>query len=276
MDLRVVWALIGKELRECHRNRWVVVLALVFGGLALAFSLLGRAGLGTVGVSGFGRTAASLVSLVVLLVPLLGLILGAGSVAGDRERGTLLMLLAQPVTTGEVLLGKFLGAAGALAIAVLAGFGVSGVVIAREAGWAHVALYARLMGLTLALGAVYLSIGLCISTLARRSAGALGLAVVVWLLSTFVADLLLMGSSIVLRLTPGQLLWASLSNPAQLFRLGVMQTLHGNLELLGAAGVYASTVLGSWVPLVVLGLCACWIAGMLGAAYGALARRGAL
>jgi ABC-type transport system involved in multi-copper enzyme maturation permease subunit len=39
----------------------------------------------------------------------MGLTIGAGSLSGERERGTLQYLLAQPVNRAEVLLGKYLG-----------------------------------------------------------------------------------------------------------------------------------------------------------------------
>jgi Cu-processing system permease protein len=100
-----------KEINDSLNNRWFVLYAAAFTGLALLLSWLSLSsgGIGYSGFAGFGRTAASLVNLVLLVVPLMALTVGAGSLAGERERGTLHYLLSQPVNRAEVLLGKYLG-----------------------------------------------------------------------------------------------------------------------------------------------------------------------
>lgn len=276
MQARTIRIIAGRELRECARNRWVAALTVVLAVLALALSFMGLSGLGRFEISGFGRTAASLLNLVILLVPLMGLLLGAISIAGEREQGTLVTLMAQPVTTGEVLLGKFAGASAALAWAVVIGFGASGLVIARQAGWAHLGAYLGLVALTLPLGLVHLGIGLCLSVATRRYATAIAAAVLVWLGLVFISDLGVMGTAMVLRLTPAQLLWASLANPVQVFKLAVLQVLQGNLELLGASGLYAASWLGAWLLPALIGLLAAWVAVTVSIAAGAFARRGTL
>ena len=276
MDITAVFAILRKELRDAQRNRWVALLAAMFVALSLALSCLGLSGLGTIGVTGFGRTAASLLNLVLIIVPLMGLLMGAVSVAGEREQGTLLTLLAQPVTPSEVLLGKFLGASITLVTALGIGFGFSGIVIARGSGMDQFGGYLGLVGLTLLLGLVHLGIGFCLSVMTRRSATAIGLAIFVWLCVAFLSDLGVMGTSIVLKLTPAQLLWFSLGNPAQVFKLAVIHTLHGNLELLGSSGFYAASALGHWLMPVFALLLVLWIAVPLGSAFRIFHRRGAL
>src|SRR6516225_5122652 len=124
MDALSVALISCKELRDTRRSRWFLLLAVMFAALALALSSLGMSALGSIGGAGFGRTTASLLNLVILIVPLLGLLMGALSVAGEREHGTLLALLAQPVLLEELLLGKFLGLAAALLGTILSGFGL--------------------------------------------------------------------------------------------------------------------------------------------------------
>jgi len=250
-----ILAIAEKEVRDARRQRWFLLLAAIFAALALAFSLLGLAGLGTVGVAGFGRTAASLVNLVMLIVPLMGLTLGAHSLASEREQGTLTTLLAQPLRASEVLLGKFLGLAWALTIAVLVGFGLSGLAIAGRAGSAQVGDYGMLLLLTAFLGLGHLSLGLLLSTLAPKGSTALSLALLLWLTLVFFSDLGLVGTAMVLRLPPWALLTLALLNPVQEFKVAAIQVLHGNLELLGAAGLYANEVLGPFlVPLLLTAL----------------------
>ena len=245
-----------KEMQDSRRNRWFLLFTVVFTGLALGLSTLGLSGLGTFGVAGFGRTVASLINLVVLITPLMGLLLGAISISGERERGSLLPLLAQPVTPTEVLLGKFFGTAAALIAAILFGFGLSGFVIAWHGGFAQLDNYLMLIGLTLLLGLVHLSIGFCLSVLTSKSATTLSLALILWLSIVFLSDLGLIGTAIVLKLSPQVLLAAALLNPAQVFKLAAIQMIQGNLELLGASGLYATDVLGHFLLPVLMGLLA--------------------
>jgi Cu-processing system permease protein len=276
MDLHIVRTILHNEFREAVRNRWFVLCAAIFGVLALALSYLGLSGLGTFGVAGFGRTAASLLHLIMVIVPLMGLLIGALSVAGEREHGTLLTLLAQPVTPTEVLLGKFAGSASALTASLLIGFGASGAVIARYGGMSHVGGYAALVLFTLLLGLAHVAIGFCVSVVTRRASTALGLALGCWLVLVFLSDLGLMGTAMVLRLAPGELLWASLANPSQAFKLGVLQAMHGTVDVLGPSGRYAADVLGQRLLPVMAALLAAWILVPMGVALRIFTRRGAV
>ncbi|MBI1952645.1 MAG: ABC transporter permease subunit [Candidatus Omnitrophica bacterium] len=276
MDLHIVRTILRHELREAQRNRWFVLCAAVFGVLALALSYLGLSGLGTFGVAGFGRTAASLLHLVMVIVPLMGLLMGALSVAGEREQGTLLTLLAQPVTPAEVLAGKFAGSAVALAGSLLVGFGASGAVVARYGGMSHAGSYAVLVIFTLLLGLMHLALGFCISVVTRRTSTALGLALGCWLAMVFLSDLGLMGTAMVLKLGPAELLWASLANPIQAFKLGALRAMHGTVDALGPSGRYAADVLGTHLAPLMAAWLAAWILVPMGVALRVFTRRGAV
>ena len=110
MELTLIWVIAQRELREALKNKWLWLYALGFAGLALALSRAGLASAGYAGLGGFGRTAASLVNALLLFVPLIGLSVGASSIAGERERGTLLYLLSQPINRAELFAGKAVGA----------------------------------------------------------------------------------------------------------------------------------------------------------------------
>jgi Cu-processing system permease protein len=264
----------GKELKDTRRSRWFLLLAVVFSGLAMTLSLLGMSALGAVGGAGFGRTTASLLNLVVLIVPLMGLLMGALSVAGEREHGTLLTLLAQPVLLEEVLIGKFLGLAAALLGTILLGFGLAALVIAQQSGAPQVAGYLVLIGYTALFGLGCLSLGFLISATARRTASAVGVAIFAWLVAVFLSDLGLIGTAVVLRLSPRSLLWLSLGNPAQVFKLAVLQGIQRNLESLGPGGLYATNVLGDWLTPTLSGLLALWIIVPFAVAVLFLRKRG--
>ncbi|MBI3317177.1 MAG: ABC transporter permease [Candidatus Omnitrophica bacterium] len=260
-------------MRDARRNRWFIVVSILFALLSVSLSLLGLAGLGSLGISGFGRTAASLLNLVLLIVPLMGLLLGAMSIAGEREQGTLVTLLAQPVTAGEVFLGKYLGSALALLSTILLGFGASALVIARFAGTQEISDYLYLVAFTMLLGLSFLSLGFLTSVFARRQATAVGAALFLWFTFIFLSDLGLMGTAIVLRLSPPELFWLVMINPAQSFKLAVIGALQKSIESFGAAGLYASDVFGPWLAVVLGGVLCFWTLTALSAALLFFRRR---
>ncbi len=273
MSLRTVFLIAAKEWRDAGRNRWFVVVATLFATLATGLSLLGMAGLGSLGIAGFGRTAASLLNLVLLIVPLMGLLLGAMSLPTEREQGTLALLLAQPVTAAEVYLGKYCGSAAALGGALLVGFGLSGLVVSLRAGAEHLSDYAALVALTAFLGLACLSVGFLLSVFMRRSATAVGGALFVWFALLVFSDLALMGSAIVLEFSPQELFWLVAANPVQAFKLAASGTLQRSLEAFGAAGAYAAETFGSGFIWVLGGVIFLWVALPLGAGLLIFSRR---
>ncbi len=255
MKVHSLLVLTAKELRDAWRNRWFLAFAGTFTVLALAMSWISVAGAAGTGFASLGRTAASLVSLVMLIVPLTGLVLGATAIAGERERGSLLYLMAQPVSAGEVVVAKFLGAAGALVTALLVGFGVAAVVISGEASAATIAGFLGYLGLAALVAAASVSLGLLLSALSPGSSLASGAALMTWLVLVLLGDLGLMGTSLVLRLDGRQLLTLALLNPLEEFKIGSLALLRGGLEVLGPGGQFADRALGPWlVPALAAGL----------------------
>ncbi len=276
MDLMNVWALTHKELRDAHRNRWFVLYSAAFAALALALAGLGLSGAGEYGFAGLGRTGASLINLVLLIVPLMGLSLGALSLAGERERGTLLYLLAQPVTRLEVLMGKYLGLALALLAALTLGFGLSGLWIAWRGGASQAREYLALVILSYLLALASLSLGFLLSSLVRKGATAIGLALFAWLTLVFFGDLGLMGTALTLRLKAGDLLALALLNPLQVFKMAAILAIRSSLEVLGPAGLYALRAYGARLMPLLLMILAAWIVVPVSLAYLVFQRRGAL
>ena len=259
MDLQNVYILAQKELRDAQRNRWFLLYALAFAGLSMALAWLALRSAGNYGLAGFGRTSASLINLILLIVPLMGLTLGALGLAGEREQGTLLYLLAQPINQAELLLGKTIGLAVALIAALALGFGLTALVIAANGGGAEIGIYLALLGLASLLALASLSVGLLISTLAGRGATAVGLALFLWLLLVFFGDLGLMGTALVLQLDVDQLFALALANPLQLFKIAAVYSLRQNLEVLGPAGIYAVRTYGSPLMPLLVGLLSAWV-----------------
>lgn len=274
MDWNNIITLAQKELRDARHNRWLILYAIAFGLLALALAWMALSGAGAYGTVGFGRTAASLINLVLLVVPLMGLTLGALSMASERENGTLLYLLSQPISRIEVVLGKYLGLALALLGALTLGFGISGVFIALRGGTPQVGDYIALVALAYFLSLVSLSFGFLLSVLAKKGATAVGLALFLWLLLAFFTDLGLMGTALALKMQVREVFLLSLVNPLQVFKMSAILVLRGSLDVLGPGGTYAVRTYGDGLLPVLLSILAFLTILPLAASYLIFQKRG--
>lgn len=262
-----------REFRDAIASKWFVLYTIAFTVLAVGVSLLSLSGVGSHGFAGFGRTAAGLLNLIMLVVPLMALTAGAGAIAGERERGTLLYLLAQPVSRSQVLLGKYMGLATSLVCSLCVGFGISGGVLAWRAGGVGVATYAQLIGFTALLAMAMLSMGLLISVVSRRTSVATGIALFAWLTLVFVSDLGLMAGSILFKLRVQEIFGLAAANPLQSFKMAVIINMNASLDVLGPVGAYASHTLGGALPWVLAASLVAWTLIPLALATLLFARR---
>ena len=276
IDFENVLVLAQKELRDAQRNRWFGLYTIAFAGLSMALAWMALSGTGDYGLAGFGRTSASLINMVLMIVPLMGLTLGALSLAGERESGTLIYLLAQPINQIEMLLGKFLGLSLALLATLGLGFGLTGLLIVIQGGGADFSLFLTLVLLSFLLAMVSLSLGFLISAAVHKGATAIGIALFLWLVLVFFGDLGIMGTALVLQLNVNQLFALALVNPLQLFKIAAVLDLRQNLEVLGPAGVYASRTYGSDLFPALIGLLLMWVIVPFGITTQIFKRRGVL
>ncbi|MEZ4666320.1 MAG: ABC transporter permease subunit [Anaerolineae bacterium] len=244
-----------KELRDALRNRWFIVFTVAFAGLALALSALIQPGGTQLRMVSYSRTAASLINLVLLFVPLIGLTLGATNLTSDRETGALVYLLAQPVNRLEVLLGKYVGLAGALLATLTLGFGVAGLALALQGSIQDAGSYLLTVLLAYLLALAMLSLGFLMSTVTYKSAAALGGALFLWLFLVFIGDLGIMGTALSTQMPIQIVFFISALNPLQMFKIAAILTIQANLEVLGPAGLYATDSFGALLlPMLLIGL----------------------
>jgi Cu-processing system permease protein len=269
-------AIAGRELREAVRSRWFVLYTIAFAALGLGVSYLSSAATGGSGLAGFGRTTAGLINLVLLVVPLMGLTAGAGAIASDRERGMLAYILAQPVSRTEVLLGKYLGLAGALLACICLGLGACAAILAWKGGATKPQTIVWFAGLSFGLALGMLSVGVLISALARKASVAVGTAVFLWLALVFVSDLGLMAGTLALKLRIEELFALSLLNPLQVFKMWSLHAVDASLDVLGPAGLYASEEFGPRLHGIFAACMSAWIILPLAAAGVVFSRRSPL
>lgn len=251
VQLRVV---AREEYRRALESRWLFGFAALLAALILGLSYFGLAQAREAGFQGFSRVTMSLMNLVLFIVPLTGLVLGVTSITSAA--GNLELLLAQPISRTDILLGKYLGLAAALSVAQLVGFGGGGMVVAFYAGADQVPGFVVLGLLSLALGWLTLSASLLISVLWPDRLRAMSAALLVWLLLAVAYDLAVLGATAVFQGVPLQALLfpALLLNPVDLCRVLTVLTIGSGalfgptsavmVRMFGAAG---GTLLGALV-----------------------------
>jgi Cu-processing system permease protein len=193
--IRPLLILATAEFQEGWRNRWVLCAVLLLAALAFALALLGSSPIGETRISALNVTTVSLASLSVYLIPLIALTLSYDAIVGERERGTLLLLLTYPVRRWQVIAGKFLGHLAIIATAVILGYGATGTYLAlatdiHPGDWA---MFFSMVASSLILGGVFVALGYLISVTVSSRATAAGIAVACWLFIVVVYDLLLLG-----------------------------------------------------------------------------------
>lgn len=188
MTLPTLWLTIArKEFADALRSRmiWGIVgIIAVMSSLSAGISLLvpdveGGAEMAIGGASQFAG----------LLVPIMALIAAYLAIAGERESGSLKVILGLPPSRGEVLLGKFLGRSGVVAIGLSLGFAVSGVVTVILYGGLPVVAFVGTTALTVLLGVSFVGIAIGISAVTATRARAMTLAITAYLGLTLLWDL---------------------------------------------------------------------------------------
>ncbi|MBC8363993.1 MAG: ABC transporter permease [Actinobacteria bacterium] len=263
---RPVVVIARKVIREASRDRWFWLNCAGFAVLAGAITLTAVPDHNLIGSGGFGRTAASLVALVQLVVPLMALTLGARYLSGERDSGTLVFLLCHPVSRTEVLVGTYIGLAGSMFASVATGFGAAGVFSALRSASADPVLLVRLAMLSWLLSLAMLGLGLVIGSIARNASTGLGMALFAWLAVVFLGDLGVMGTVVATHMPVEALFAAVIVNPVEAFRLASVVALDGSLDALGPVGTYAFDRFGDGMAYIALGVMAAWTAGAVAAA----------
>jgi Cu-processing system permease protein len=265
VELAPIGIVAGKEFRDRIRNRWVLAATAVLALFALAVAYFGAAQEGAVGLRGTAATIASLASLAIYLVPLVALMLGYDAIVGERDRGSLELLLSMPVTPTELLLGKYAGLALALGVSTLAGFGVAGALLVGHAGAAALYHYAGFVLSALLLGLAFLCLAVLVSALARDRVRASGVAIALWFFYVLVFDLVLLGLLVALggKVDLGFFPVLLLASPADVFRL---LNVFGTEDVRAAYGLATAVPAGFTHPVLLGGVMLLWIAAPLACA----------
>lgn len=239
-----------KEFRDMARSFWLFAGSALFVLTSLAV-IYGISALG--GDFSFRPLPAvmnSLVMLDVFLIPLIAILISYDAFVGEKEQGTLLLLLTYPVSRSSLLVGKLLGQGFAFGLCLLIGSSVLPVLT-----FVHLLPYdlAEVVRLSLMLifsgwlfGLVFILISYACSLCASTKSQALAALLLIWLISVLLYDLGLLIFTITFegKVTNEFLNICLMINPSSLFRMLNQQLMES--AQLGFNGMRLGTYLIIW------------------------------
>jgi Cu-processing system permease protein len=191
MQTNVIYSIAKKEIMDNIRNKWIVLVAVMFAILTLVVSYFGS--LGTSGWQDLGITISGMTQLGSFLISIVAFMLGYATIIGEIERGSMSALLSLSANRFEIVVGKFLGLGAVLCLTILIGYGVAGIVIALNISNVDYLEYLIFIGLTMVFGLVFLTIAIFFSTVFSKRSTALGGAIFLWFLFNIILPIVFVG-----------------------------------------------------------------------------------
>ena len=179
MKLNPLLIIAKKEILDNIRNKWVIVMSILFAFLTLVFSYFGT--MFSECWQDFETTVSLMMSPVQFLIPIIGLLIGYASIIGEIEHGSMSSLISLPTTRLEIILGKFIGLGCIIFIPVFIGFGISGIIIGVSLSDVNIWSYIIFILATVLFGLVFMTLALFFSTIFKKRSTAIGGAVFLWI-----------------------------------------------------------------------------------------------
>jgi len=174
------WLIVGLFLSLYVASGYVMSYAFRIGGMSPARPML--------------QMASSVVSTIGLMAPILGIALAFDAISGERERGTLKILLSRPIYREHVINGKIVSALALIGLTITASSLLSISASALLQGIAvtldDIMRICLFIVVSIFFSFAYYSISLFISTFSNKSGHSLMLSLGVWIFFAFVLSLL--------------------------------------------------------------------------------------
>jgi Cu-processing system permease protein len=242
-----------QEFTLNRRNKWVASFAGIFALIAFFISYFGMVTSGYSGFQDFARTSTSLINLVGFILPLFALILGTFSFISNKEY--LELMVSQPVSRYQIILGKYFGLLLTILSATLIGFAVPGIVISLAIGVEGALSYALVILFSMLLTVIFTGCAILISQIAKRQQIALGMTIGVWVFFEVIYGLIILGTT--LYFTPTilkqALIFELMFNPIDTYRVLSLLAV-GGAEFFGPAGASLIKLTGSELIAILFGI----------------------
>jgi ABC-2 type transport system permease protein len=259
--------LLRLELSDAVRSKWVAFACTLYFGLAAAFVWLGMRESTVLGFTGLSRVLLNITSTLVVIGPLLVLIGTHAAVVRGRTSGFCELMLTRPVRRANwyfalfgaraiILVGPFL--------VLLLGCALGSVLIGGEPEL--LAIACKSLAICVSLIFSFIGIGLLLSSLAQSSERALVWALVVFVVSAALHDVLLIALLLRTRLPPELVFALAALNPGEAARVGILASADPELSVLGPVGFWLANQLGASTAVLaavawpaLLGLLTTWL-----------------
>lgn len=259
------WLVVArKDFQDAVRSKtlWAVTVVFVLLTAGPAYVLGWLSG----GLFGARLYMGYLVPAASFVVSLVALLVGYRSIVGERDTGTVKLLLALPHSRRDVLLGKVAGRFAVVGVAAAIAFGLTALILYGSLSGFPAGAYLVFVGLTLTFALTFVALAVGLSASADSSstvaAGAFGLyaafAFNVWNWLANVLNYLATGQFFFRDGRPGWAEFFRMLNPT----IAYGRAVEGFLP--GGGGTGTPAYLSEWAAVGVLLL---WIAVALGVGY---------
>lgn len=208
------------ELKIIIRSKWLTSFGVLFTLLAVTIVMFGGSS-EQAGFEGFNRMTASLLNVSLFLLPLLTLLIGSTSLAGDKEDGGLALLVTYPIAARHIILGRYLGLFVALFAVISLGYGIAGVSLFFYGNGVSASFYLLFYFMSLLLTLIFLSVSMLVGVFSLTRFQALGSSLFLWAFFVLFYEFIVMGIVLV---TPKNFVLtiftiSTLLNPVELIRV---------------------------------------------------------
>ncbi|MFC4551213.1 MULTISPECIES: ABC transporter permease subunit [Halorussus] len=266
-------AVVRKEFLDSVRSYSLFGLALLFALFAAGLAAMEFVPVGYRDSHVDTSTLALLNSMrqpTVFFVPWIGLGMGYNAIAGDHESGRLRLLLGLPNSRAAVVVGKFVGRTAVVAVSILAGYAVAGIVALATFDSFDFVIFGAFTALTVLYGAVYVGIAVGFSAWLKTREWALvgatslyALFLLGWDVVLLVLQLAIFGREVPEAGLPDWFPFLGLLNPSTAFMHAARAVIPAYREITFYPEADAF-YLQDWVGFAVLAL---WCLGALGLGY---------
>lgn len=245
-------AFLRLELADALRARWVAFASLLYVGMAGAFVWLGLRESTVLGFTGLSRVLLNLANAVLVVFPLVVLIGTHSAVVRARTTGFCELMLTQPVRRSTwffaLLTSRLIVLVGPLVVLLVGSF-IGAAFLEPEPGLAFIGF--KSLAVCVALVFAFVGIGLLISALSRTAERAMVWALLVFVTTAALHDVLLITTLLRTSLPPQVVFALAVLNPSEAARVGILASADPELSVLGPVGFWLANSMG---PMFALGL----------------------
>ncbi|MFW6376085.1 MAG: ABC transporter permease [Thermoplasmatota archaeon] len=189
---KAIISLAKKEFMDNVRNKWIIIVSILFIALILLISAYGSMSKGS-GIKGYKFTLSFAPSIVVTFISIIALMMGYKTLINEIESKSIGILLSSELSRVDVVVGKFLGLASVLTTSILVGLGIGGIVIGISSGFQNIVMYGKFMFLSILFSLTYVSIAMAMSSFVNKTSRALAGGIFIWILFNVLWDLITVG-----------------------------------------------------------------------------------